>query len=153
MGLFGFHSYWTPSHCAALLGWGSVIAPPALWYMFLKVSLGSLFCTLLSSSFSVAVFNLLFGNQCLSVQSVVWEGMNCHNHWVVHVGAGIARWQCVGLAVMLDVPLWVRSSSEENFPSRGDFSLRVNMGSDSIHQKLLEYKLRSSLCTHVFHHM
>ena len=43
---------------------------------------------------------------------------------------------CVGLAVLLDVASWVRSSSGENFSGRGDFSLGVNMGSDYIPPKL-----------------
>ena len=50
-------------------------------------------------------------------------------------GAGIARWWCVGLIVLLDAASWVRSS--ENFffffCERG-FFLGVNMGSDSIPQ-------------------
>ena len=67
-------------------------------------------------------------------------------------GNGIAHPQCVELAVPLDAASWVLSSSEENFPRRGDFSLGVNMGSDSISPKLgLEYNLRSSLCTPAFH--
>ena len=41
----------------------------------------------------------------------------------------------VGLAVLLDAVLWVQSSSEKNFSGGGDFSLLVNMGSDSIPQK------------------
>ena len=47
----------------------------------------------------------------------------------------------------------VCSSSEENFSGRGDFSLGVNMGSHSIPQNSfgLEYKARSSLCTHAFY--
>ena len=41
------------------------------------------------------------------------------------------------------------------FFGRGDFSLGVNMGSDSIPQNSFgrEYKPRSSLCTHTFHYM
>ena len=42
------------------------------------------------------------------------------------MGAGIAHW----LAVLLNEASWVRSSSEEKFSGRGDFSLGVNMGSD-----------------------
>ena len=40
------------------------------------------------------------------------------------------------------------------FLGRGDFSLGVSMGSDSIPPKLswIEYKPRFSLCTHAFHH-
>ena len=40
------------------------------------------------------------------------------------------------------------------FSGRRDFSLGVNMGSDSIPQKLFQilYKPRSSQCTHAFHH-
>ena len=51
-------------------------------------------------------------------------------------GAGIAHWLCVGLAVLLDAALWVQSSSGENFSGRGNFSLGVDMGSDSIPQTL-----------------
>ena len=50
--------------------------------------------------------------------------------------AGIAQWSCVGLAILLVAVSLVRSSSEENFSGRGDFSLRVTMGSDSIPPKL-----------------
>ena len=46
-----------------------------------------------------------------------------------------ACWSCVGLAVLHDVVSWVRFSSEENFSGRGDFSLGVNKGPDSIPQK------------------
>ena len=46
------------------------------------------------------------------------------------LGAGIALWLCVGLAVLLDAVSWVRSSSEIFFSGRGDLSLGVNMGSD-----------------------
>ena len=35
---------------------------------------------------------------------------------------------------------------------RGDFSLGINIGSDSQNFFRWEYKSRSSLCTHVFHH-
>ena len=47
-----------------------------------------------------------------------------------------AHWKCVGLAVLLDAESWVRSSSGENFSGRGNFSLGVNMGPDSIPPKL-----------------
>ena len=57
------------------------------------------------------------------------------------VGAGMAHWLCVGLAVLLDAASWVRSPSEEKFSSRGDFSLGINMGSDSIPPKLLQMKV------------
>ena len=40
------------------------------------------------------------------------------------------------VAVLLDAASRVRYSSEENFSGRGDFSLGVNMGSDSIPPKL-----------------
>ena len=52
------------------------------------------------------------------------------------LGLGIAQWQCVGLTVLLEAVSWVRSSSEEKFYSRMDFSLEVNSGSDSISTKL-----------------
>ena len=42
----------------------------------------------------------------------------------------------VGLAVLRDAVSWVRPSSEENYSGRGDFSLGVTMGSDSIPLKL-----------------
>ena len=51
-------------------------------------------------------------------------------------GAGIACWWCVRLAVLLDAASWVQSSSGENFSGRGDFSLGVIVGSDSIAPKL-----------------
>ena len=53
-------------------------------------------------------------------------------------------------AVLRDSALWVQSSWAS---SRRDFSLGVNMGSDSIPPNSFggEYKLRSSLCTHAFH--
>ena len=49
--------------------------------------------------------------------------------------AGIAHWQCVGLAVLLDAVSWVQSSSE-SISGTGDFSLGVNKGFDSIAQQL-----------------
>ena len=57
---------------------------------------------------------------------------------------------CGGLAVLRHAASWVRSSvSEDFFPDRGDFSLGVNMSSDSIPKKKnsfgREYKPRSSL--------
>ena len=51
-------------------------------------------------------------------------------------GGGIARWFCVGLASLLDAASWVRYSSGEIFSGRGDFSLGVSTGSDSIPHKL-----------------
>ena len=45
-----------------------------------------------------------------------------------------------GIPALLDAALLVRSSSEENFSGRGDFSRGVNMGSDSIPPKL--YRVR-----------
>ena len=52
--------------------------------------------------------------------------------WDKSLGAGIARWWCVELAVLLDAASWVPSSSGEIFSRRGDFSFGVNMASDSI---------------------
>ena len=48
---------------------------------------------------------------------------------------------CIGLAVLLDAVSWAPSSSEENFSSRGDSSLRVNMGSDSTPQTLFRMRV------------
>ena len=66
-------------------------------------------------------------------------------------GAGIAHWLCLGLAVLRDAASWVPSSSEENFSGRGDFSLGVSMGSDSIPQKTIldESINRDLLCAHM----
>ena len=72
-----------------------------------------------------------------------------------HLGAGIARWWCVGLAVLLDAASWVRSSSEENFSNKWDFSLGVitpTSRSDSIPQKTLsdESINQGLVCVHVY---
>ena len=56
-------------------------------------------------------------------------------------GNGIARWLYVALAVLLDAALLVRSSSEEDFSGRGDFSSRVNMSSDSFPPKLFRMRV------------
>ena len=63
----------------------------------------------------------------------------------------MACWKCVGLTVLFDAASWVRFSSEENVSSRGDFSLGVNMGSDSIPQKtLLDESINQGLvCAHM----
>ena len=55
-----------------------------------------------------------------------------------------------GLAVLLDAASWVRSS-EENFSCRRDFSLGVDMGSDSIPSKtLLDERInRGLVCVHM----
>ena len=68
-------------------------------------------------------------------------------------GTGIARWWCVGLAVLLDAVSWVRYSSEIFFLVEGIFSLGVNMGFDPPPQlfRMRVCKPRSSLCTHAFH--
>ena len=57
------------------------------------------------------------------------------------LGAGIARWLCVGLALLFDAESLVRSSSEEIFTGGGHFSLGVNMGSDSIPTKLFRIRV------------
>ena len=53
------------------------------------------------------------------------NGSNEHTQ-TRHKGAGIARWWCVGLALLLDEASWVRSSSGENvFPVDGIFPLEL----------------------------
>ena len=71
-------------------------------------------------------------------------------------GAGIARWSCIWLAVLLDAASLVRSSSAGIFfffflSGRGDFSLGVNMGSDSIPPKTLSDETinRGLVCAHM----
>ena len=52
------------------------------------------------------------------------------------VSVAVCDWgpeQIIGRVLgSLDAVSWVRSSSQENFSGRGDFSLGVNMVSDSI---------------------
>ena len=62
----------------------------------------------------------------------------------------MSRWLCGGLAVQLDAGSWVRSS-EDNFSGRGDFSIGVNMGSDSISPKTLSEESfnRGLVCAHM----
>ena len=66
-------------------------------------------------------------------------------------GAGVARWKCIWLAVLLDAESWVWSSSGENFSGWGNFSFGVNMGSDSIPSKtLLDERInRGLVCAHM----
>ena len=66
---------------------------------------------------------------------------------IVIVGAEIARWYCLS---SLSTALRVRSSSGEFF-GRGDFSLGVNMGSNSIPPKTLldESINRGLVCAHM----
>ena len=59
-------------------------------------------------------------------------------------GAGIAQ-LVVGPDVLLDAVSWVRSSSEEIFSGRGDFSIGVNMGSDSIPPKLFRMRVQTKV--------
>ena len=47
----------------------------------------------------------------------------------------------VGIAVLFNAASWVRSSSGDNFSSRGGFPLGVNMGSDSIPLKLFRMRV------------
>ena len=44
-------------------------------------------------------------------------------------------------AALLDAASWVRSSSEEKFSNKGDFSLGVSMGSDSIPLELFRMRV------------
>ena len=79
---------------------------------------------------TVAVQGSLWGISVSPWYDSTWEA---ERERVIHVsaaletdvlpGAGIARWWCVGLAVLLDAVSWVRSSSGENLSGRGDFSL------------------------------
>ena len=56
-------------------------------------------------------------------------------------GAGIAQLVvCLARFVLLDAASWVRSSSEENLSGSGDFSLGVNISSDSIPPKLFQMR-------------
>ena len=70
------------------------------------------------------------------------------------LGAGIARWQCVGLDVLLDAGSRVPSSSEEIFfPVEGIFSLELTWvltPPPPLPNLVDECKSRSSLCTHAF---
>ena len=77
----------------------------------------------------------------------VWE---CKTPVVESPRAGIARWLCVGLAVLLDAVSWIRYSSEENFSGGGDFTPVINIGSDSIPLKPLsdESINRGLVCSH-----
>ena len=59
------------------------------------------------------------------------------------MGARITRWWCVGLAVLFDAVSCVQYLSGEDFSGRGDFSLGVNMGSDSIPRGLVYAHMNS----------
>ena len=54
----------------------------------------------------------------------------------VKMGAGIAHWWCVGLAVLLE-----RCHGFDPPSGKGDFSLGVNMGSDSSPPKLFQMRV------------
>ena len=54
--------------------------------------------------------------------------------------AGTARWLFVGLPVLLDAASSVPTSSRIFFSGREDFSLGVNMGSDSIPHNLFRMR-------------
>ena len=66
----------------------------------------------------------------------VWGCASCSGY-----GGGIAHWQWVGLTVLLDAASWVQSSSGENFSGRGDFSLGVDMDSDSVPPQLFRMRV------------
>ena len=69
--------------------------------------------------------------------------------------AGIACWQCVALAVLLNVVSWVRSSLGKVFLVEGIFPLELTWALTPFPKNSFrcEYKPRSSLCTHAFHRM
>ena len=88
-----------------------------------------------------SVLGLFFFNHSLKV----------YLHWNLYFwgrNSSVGRvWACCPQRSGFDPPL-------ETFSGRGDFSLGVNMGSNSIPPKNSfgwEYKPRSSLCTHAFH--
>ena len=80
----------------------------------------------------------------------------CAVHWFTVIQSSRGRNSSVGSA-------WARCPQchgfdppQGTFSGRGDFSLGVNMGSNSIPPQNSfgwEYKPRSSLCTHAFHRM
>ena len=73
---------------------------------------------------------------CIQEKDQMFDLVKTRVHALELTGARIACSLCVGLTFLLDAVSWVRSSSEEKFSDRGDFSLGVNMGSDSIPPKL-----------------